>query len=183
MKLYVVRHGITKNNKLGRFNGQRCDEPLEPEGFEQAAITKEKLPSDLVKIYSSDLLRAVQTAEVLNQNFNLEIERCPELREVDFGTLTGQNYKNSEGKYIDVPDFSWDTWNKIEYDLRLFGGESNEDVKKRIQKFINYIKSVHKDSEKILVVTHGGILRLMYKVYKNSILDKADNASLHEFEI
>ena len=182
MKILFVRHGITKNNKLKVLNGQRGNEPLEPEGFAQARETAKKLPDDLVKIYASDMIRTIQTAETINEMLGLEITTCPELREVDFGSLTGKPYKDSAGNFLDLPGFSWKDWENLNYDLTPLQGESASDVKNRVLKFIDYVKKIHKADDKILVVTHGGILRLLYFVYKNQIMGRVENASVHEFE-
>ena len=182
MKILFVRHGVTKNNKLKVLNGQKSDEPLEPEGFEQARETAKKLPNDLVKIYASDMIRTVQTAETINEILDLEIIKCPELREVDFGSLTGKKYKDSLGNFINLPGFSWKDWEDLNYDLRPLQGESAVDVKNRVSIFIDRVKNIHKADDKILVVTHGGILRLLYFVYKKEKMNDVKNASIHEFE-
>ena len=80
MKIYVVRHGLTHSNKIGVLNGQAIDEPLEPEGIEQAKETAKNLPDKISKIYCSNMVRAVETAQILNKDLNIEIVYCPELR-------------------------------------------------------------------------------------------------------
>jgi len=182
MKLYIVRHGVTKRNKENRFNGQ-FDEPLEPEGFDQAVHARDTLPTGLCKIYCSDLIRAIQTAEVLNKKMSLEIEKCPEIREINFGDLTGQQYRDMTGKEIELPNFDWNSWCTGKYDFHSIGGESAEDVNTRINNFINKLKENHQFSDKILVVTHGGVIRTFYRKFKNTSPEKMDNASIHEFEI
>ena len=71
------------------------------------------------------------------------------------------------------------------YDFRPYGGESSEDVKKRMVEFINYVKEEYPD-KKILVATHGGVIRLMHNLYKEEPFSKhkrMPNASIHIFNI
>ncbi len=179
MKLYIVRHGLTHHNKLGAINGSRIDDHLEPEGIAEAHEARAKIPQDIVKIYSSDLFRTQETAEILNTDFGLEISYHPELREVDFGSLSGRVWTDIEVEYGKELR---DSYLHSEYDLTEFGGESVDDVKNRLNKIFTELKLKH-DNDSILIVAHGGIIRLMYHVYKNEYIPKSANASMHEFEI
>jgi broad specificity phosphatase PhoE len=67
------------------------------------------------------------------------------------------------------------------YDYRSIGGESFEDVKKRVFDFINEIR-LNQKNKKILVVTYGGVIRLLHYVLHNQLPETIHNASVHEFE-
>ena len=65
------------------------------------------------------------------------------------------------------------------YDYREYGGESVEDVKNRIFSFIDELKM---KEGKILLVTHGGVIRLLHNTVNNQKQDHIKNSSIHEFE-
>ena len=175
MKIDFVRHGETEYNKNGFITGQ-IDAPLNEEGIEQAKKTLLEIPDDYSEIYSSDLIRCRQTAEILNQKLNLQIQYDPRLRERNFGSLGGKKFSelDSTGEMIEKD-------RNQEYDYRPYGGESVQDVKKRLFAFIEDIRR-NKKSEKILVVAHGGIIRLLHNIQKGEVHEKIHNSSIHEFE-
>ena len=85
MKLYLIRHG-RQNSRLCNVNVDLCEE-----GYRQAALLGERLfPKKIQAVYSSDLLRAVETAQAANLYWNVEHTICPELREIDFGEMEGE---------------------------------------------------------------------------------------------
>jgi len=148
MDIVFVRHGKTKLNDLGCFIGNTdCD--ISEEGLKQA----EKLKSYLGKIsfdgvYVSPLKRAVQTAEVLIKKYTLD----DRLREMNFGVFEELSYEEIEQMY---PDYLRE-WNEDYRKYRIPEGESLEDVFNRVEDFLDDIKNRH---ERVLVVTHGGIIR------------------------
>ncbi len=79
-RLYLVRHGQSAGNAEGRFGGH-SPTPLSKLGHEQAEITAKALAKErITAIYSSDLLRAVQTAEPLAELLNLPIIKTSAFR-------------------------------------------------------------------------------------------------------
>ena len=173
MKLYFVRHGETVSNKNNTTTGW-VDSPLNDEGIEQARKTSLEIPMDFSEIYCSDLIRCKQTAEIINQKLNLPIQYDARLRERNFGSLGGISWDemSSEMKEID----------KLQkYNYRSYGGESAEDVKQRLFAFIEDICNTKKD-KKILVVTHGGNIRMLHNLLNNQVHEKIQNSSVHEFD-
>ena len=73
MKIYFIRHGETESNKKGTVTGH-IDSPLSEGGIEQTKKTLSEIPNDFQELYSSDLIRCKQTAEILNQKLNLQIK-------------------------------------------------------------------------------------------------------------
>lgn len=179
MKIYVVRHGLTKYNKLEKINGSLVDEPLEPEGIIQAEATSATLPDDITRIYVSPMLRTKQTAEILNRKLQLDLIEHSGLREIDFGNLTHRRWVDIIEEY--GPDIRADYVAQI-FDFTPLKGESAEQVTARITKLLTEIKQKN-PTEKVLLVTHGGILRTLYRMYRNVEIAGAENASVHEFEI
>jgi len=127
-------------------------------------------------MYSSDLLKCKQTSEILNKKLNLQIEYDPRLRERYFGSLAGKRFSE-----IDSTGQMEEKDKNQQYDYRPYGGESVEDVKKRVFAFIKDLQNNSKD-KKILVVTHAGIIRLLYYVSDNKIGQEIPNSSVYEFE-
>jgi probable phosphoglycerate mutase len=175
MKIDFVRHGQTQHNKDGRVTGQ-IDAPLIAEGIEEANKTLSELSTDYVEFYSSDLIRCKQTAEILNQKLNLPIQYDVRLRERDFGSLAGKKFNEMD----DTGEIKKKDRNQ-QYDYRPFGGESVEDVKARLFSFINDLKSKNIKG-KVLVVTSGGIIRLLHNILNNEVRGHINNSSIHEFE-
>lgn len=175
MKIYFVRHGESENNKKGGVTGQ-LDSPLTEEGRMQAQKTILEIPTDISAIYSSDLMRCKQTAEILNTKLNLPILYDVRLRERSFGSLSGKKFGEMDATGV----MRQKDQNQV-YDYRPFGGEYVDDVKKRLFACIDDIRR-EKKGKKILVVTHGGIIRLLHNVLNNKVEEKIHNSSVHEFE-
>lgn len=174
MKINFVRHGQSEHNKIGVINGQIMNGSLTNEGIEQAYKTLVEISDNYTEIYSSDLLRAKQTAEILNKKLNLPIIYDIRLRERSFGSIEGKLWKEA-GSDLSLIDQAQ------KYNYRPYGGEAVEDVKQRLLSFLDDI--VHnKKGEKILVVTHGGIIRLLHHIFNGKVPERIHNASVHEFE-
>ena len=125
MKIYLIRHGETDDNKRGIYSGRRGDPPLNQDGIRQAKETLNILPDDTYLIFCSSLKRVKQTAEIINEKLKLPIIVNTDLDERDFGKLTGLTTKEAKERH-NVTD------TKYNYDFRPFGGEAAEDVKKRL---------------------------------------------------
>jgi probable phosphoglycerate mutase len=179
MKIYVVRHGTTELNKKHALNGW-IDEPLAEEGIAQAEALKETLPEGITMIHSSSLLRARQTAEILNRRLRVPIVYHDELREMSSGTLSGKTFAEIEEEH--GLEYGRDKFIRLEYDYRPFNGESVEDVRARIHKIIDEITSSHNEGS-VLLVTHGGVMRLLEHDYNQKIPDDTPNGHVIEIEV
>jgi len=171
MKIYVIRHGQTELNKKGIINGHRED-PLSPEGIEQAKMAMPSLPKTIKHFYVSSLERTKQTAKILNSELNIPMTFHDELKEVNFGILNGTPFLDEYKEKHKMQTYDW----------RPFGGESFNDVKVRVLKILKEIKKENKDGE-ILIVAHGGIIRLMHFLQFNEILNKIENVSIYSFDL
>lgn len=177
MKIYVIRHGLTELNKQKKVNGQ-IDEPLAPEGIEQAKTATSLIPESIKHIYSSPLIRAVQTAEIVNSKLNHPITIVDAFTEIHMGTLAGKSWEEMESG-LELKK----KHRTVQFDYKPFGGESASEVKKRVLKFLKRLKNKHKDNE-VLIVTHGGIIRLLYLLEQNKVVDETEkHASLLTFDI
>ncbi|EFN97033.1 histidine phosphatase family protein [Streptococcus mitis] len=192
MKLYFVRHGRTVWNQEGRFQGASGDSPLLPESIEtlkQLGQYLKDIPFD--QIYSSDLPRAVKSAEIIQSQLKTlcPLESVPNLREWQLGKLEGLKIATLEAIYPQqIKAFRF---NLAQFDTQMFGAES---LYSTTQRTIQFIKSL-KDSpaERILIVGHGANLTASLRTllgYKEPLLRKDGglaNASLtiletHDFE-
>jgi broad specificity phosphatase PhoE len=138
-RLLLVRHGETDWNADGRLQGQ-TDRPLSDFGRRQARQLADALAEErLDAIYSSDLARARETAEIVAQRLKLPVSLEPDLRERNWGT--------------------WEGLTAIERDRVEFVGESTKAHEERILRALRRISERHPDGGSVLVVTHGGSMR------------------------
>jgi broad specificity phosphatase PhoE len=171
MKVYLIRHGLTELNKKHLINGH-LEDGLAPEGIEQAKIAAPLIPKSIKHIYASSLLRTKQTAELLNSELKVPISLHDELKEVNFGLLNGTDFTDEVKK----------KHRSLQYDWRSQNGESVDDVKDRVLKILREIKAASRDGE-ALIVTHGGVIRMVYFLEHGTQMDMIDNASLHSFDL
>lgn len=100
-RLYLIRHGQSAGNAEGRFGGHGAT-PLSALGMKQAEMTAKALVKEnITAIYSSDLLRAVKTAEYLADLAQLDINATPAFRERHVGVLEGLTFDESKERYPD----------------------------------------------------------------------------------
>ena len=157
MKLYFVRHGRTVWNLEGRFQGAGGDSPLLPESIETLKDLGQYLkdiPFD--KIYSSDLPRAVKSAEIIQSQLTnpCPLESVPELREWQLGKLEGAKFATLEAIYPE--QLKAFRTNLAKFDSTLFGAESVYQTTQRTTQFVKSLES--KPFEHVMIVGHGANL-------------------------
>ncbi len=162
MKVYVIRHGLTELNKKKKVNGE-IDEPLAPEGIEQAQATISILPESIKHIYTSPLLRARQTAEIINSKLNRPISPTNELTEIHMGSLAGKSWDEMESG-LELKE----KHRSVQFDYQPYGGESVKDVKNRLITFLKKINGKHQDFE-ALIITHGGMIRFFHLFHNGEV--------------
>lgn len=144
MNLYILRHGQTDYNLMGKFQGQ-VDIALNQNGIEQAKETAKELSKiQFDKVFSSPLKRAVQTAQCATKQ-KIEIDK--RIIERSFGLLEG---KASIANYEEKIE---------EYKI-----ETIEDLRKRVYSFLDEILKEHSKCDNILIATHACVAR-MIEVY------------------
>ena len=152
-KLYLVRHGQSEGNAGGRFGGH-SPTPLSALGFEQAKITAEALAREKINaVYSSDLLRAVQTAAPLADRLNLPLVQNPAFRERNVGVLEGLTFDESKQAF---PQDYYALVNRSVYHV-ITQGESYRHLLRRATNALSEILHVHR-GEKIAVFSHTGVI-------------------------
>lgn len=156
LELILIRHGQTDSNKRRTYMGW-TDVELNEEGIRQARNLKEKLKNLSVdKIYSSPLKRARKTAEIINENFNLDIHYDNNLKERNFGIW--DDLTDDEIKKLNEKEYN--AWQKDWKNYPVKGGESGMDSYERVIKFTENILNSF-DSGRILIVSHLGTIRFM----------------------
>jgi broad specificity phosphatase PhoE len=133
LTLHFVRHGETLWNRERRMQGQLYEVPLSDLGREQAkeiAATLATVPASA--LYSSDLLRTLETARAIGETTGLPVIEEPALRERHFGVLQGRLY----GDMLEEVEHAWRN-----PDVRPDGGESWRDVYDRAATFIERLRA------------------------------------------
>lgn len=98
-KLFLIRHGQSAGNAEGRFGGH-SPTPLSTLGVKQADAAAQALQKEgITAIYSSDLLRAVQTAEPLSRLIDVPVVPTTAFRERNVGVLEGLTFDESKAAY------------------------------------------------------------------------------------
>ncbi|MCE5324383.1 histidine phosphatase family protein [bacterium] len=153
--LYLVRHGETVHNLEGRIQGH-ADSPLTPLGVKQAEAAAARLASEkLDAIYSSDLGRAVATAEIISAPHSLSVQTTELIREACFDKVQGLTQKEFKQQYPE----DYRRWREDSVHYRPPGAETLESLISRCGEFLQMISEKHKDGERLLAVVHGGSLR------------------------
>jgi len=155
-RLLLVRHGDTELNSAERYWGD-SDVKLSDAGFGQAEKLRHRLAAEKIDaIYSSNLRRASETAQIIASGHQLDVITCAELREINFGKLEGLTFAEASQLYPEVSKL----WMKRSPNLKYPGGESLSEFNKRVSKFLNRLKK-HTPEETILIVAHSGVLRTL----------------------
>ena len=156
-RLLLVRHGVTEFNSTRRFCGY-SDIEMNAAGYRQVERLRDRLADEKVDaVYSSDLSRALVTAEVISTGHSMEIVACPELREANYGDVEGLTFQEIGRLYPEVAR------SIASFDLKKLafpGGESWEEFVARTNTFLDRLKD-HQPSESILVVSSSGPLRVL----------------------
>ena len=165
MKLYFIRHGESEANVQHVISNLESPYELTETGKQQAqALAKSLRDIQLTAIYSSPVLRARQTADIVSQSFNVTYQITEALREYDCGNLEGKS-----------DDISWMLHRKYSNDWILHnaplskpeGGENFVDIQNRFLPFIESLKQSM--SEHTLLIGHSGLFQLMLPLVLTNI--------------
>jgi alpha-ribazole phosphatase len=153
MNLYLVRHGQTESNSQGRYLGSFEDE-LSAQGINEIKKTKEFIKGlRFDKVFSSERKRAINSTKILADQ---EIVCDYRLNERDFGIFENKTYKEICDKY----PLEQKVWEENWIDYKIPCGESVLEAYARVEEFMKFLEKGN--YENCLVVTHGGIIRLIY---------------------
>ena len=153
-RLLLIRHGETNWNKMGRFQGT-IDIELTEEGKNQAILLSKRLKNKFDYIYTSPLKRARETAEILTDSSNKDLNIVENMKEINFGSWEGLTIKEIREKYND----EFNKWKIDAQEGKIVGGEfSLKNASIRGTKCILDIVNKHR-GQTIAVVAHGGIIK------------------------
>ena len=175
-KIYLIRHGETEDADSGRYKGH-LDVPLSENGDKQikklakyisgeagkrgsAEVVRSESPDFLISglsaIYCSDLIRAVKSADIIAEQFDLKPMILAGLRERNFGEWEGMTFNEIEEKWPDA----FSAWASNPLKFSPMGGESTSEVRERVMPAFNEITDKHK-GQNIAIVSHGGVIRII----------------------
>jgi len=173
--LIVVRHGETDWNRIRRLQGQ-TDIALNATGIEQAVRLASALADEpIAAIHSSDLARALATAEPVAAGLGLPITRHVALRERDYGVLEGLTYAEIEANHPEEAE----RMRGRDVTTCFVDGESQQMFFTRV---VDAIRAIAEDeatrpmppgaaTRTVLIVTHGGVLDMLYRAACDRPLD------------
>ena len=161
----LIRHGRTDWNRARRIQGQ-CDVPLDEEGLAQAErLAALALPCSPVALYTSDLLRARQTAAVLAARTGLTPQPCRTLRERHFGLLQGLDADEAQ---VRQPEF-WQRHKQRDPYCGFGPGESLTLFMQRVERTLRALARRHA-GDALLIVTHAGVIEMADRLARNEPL-------------
>ena len=154
LRLYLIRHGEVEGAAGGRVFG-RTDVALSETGIGQSRRLANKLArARLSAVYSSDLNRAIATAQPIAARHNLSVQINSAWREIDMGKWDGQSLTDIHQQDQELVKKLFEHPETFHYP----GGESFLAFNARVQEAIKELVGTHPDEE-IALVTHGGVTR------------------------
>ena len=155
MTIFLARHGETEWNRVGRWQGN-TDIPLSEVGRVQARNLANRLRDrGITEIFSSDLSRARETAEIAAEVLGVSRLRLdPRLRERGFGCFEGLTRQECEERHGEM-------WARYLADRRMTptGGEPQEQVIARVVAALTAVAASASAGDHVLVVSHGAAIR------------------------
>jgi broad specificity phosphatase PhoE len=163
-ELILVRHGETDWNRDRRYQGH-ADPPLNDAGRAQARELAGTLEGmELTAIYTSDLRRAAETAEIIHAGRDIPLWRDRGLREIDVGSWSGLTRAEIEERFPGADHHD---------------GETREAMRERVVSTVTAIAGRH-DGERLLIVSHGGALRaLLHHALDDDSVPPVQNCAIY----
>jgi alpha-ribazole phosphatase len=192
-KIFLIRHGETVDANSRRYKGH-IDIDLSDNGIDQVKRLSDYMVQNrstlfkdrsngLDAVYCSDLSRAMKSAEIIAEPFDLKPVVNVGLKERNFGVWEGMSFDEIKDKWPDA----FDSWAANPVEFSPMEGESTLEVKERAMKTYDEIVSKH-EGECIALVAHGGINRvilceLIGIPLENIFRIEQDFAAMNEIEI
>ena len=150
--VYVVRHGATDWNRSGYIQGH-LDTPLNAEGRAQAEAVGGRLATEgATAIYSSDLLRVYETAQIIARHTGLRVIQKPDLREMHFGQWQGLSLDQIKSRDPEI----YAARRERPFEVPPPGGETWVTF---YQRSVGALKAIlaATDAQRLIVATHSGV--------------------------
>ncbi len=166
-RVIFVRHGQTSWNQEGKYQGH-SDISLNERGIRQGNLVAKRLAKEKISaIYSSDLLRAQQTAEAIAKYHGLSVMTKPDFREINFGIWEGLTYQEIMADWSEILTAMYSKPGEIGPPQ----GESFQVVKQRVTHALQECVKKHQE-QTIVLVSHGGTMRVLLCAALGIGLDK-----------
>jgi broad specificity phosphatase PhoE len=168
-RILLARHGETDWNVERRWQGQ-SDTPLNDTGRAQArALAQELADEPIDAVYSSDLMRAHETARVVAEAHGLDVVAIRDLRERSFGSVEGLTTDEIQARHPGI-------------ELPWSDDETREAMADRVLDALRRIADAHPDAH-VLVVSHGGPLRAVLTHCGIDGVDRVGNCHVVRIEV
>ncbi|MBI5664499.1 MAG: alpha-ribazole phosphatase [Nitrospirae bacterium] len=171
-RVYLIRHGETEGAESRRYKGH-IDVPLSENGIEQIKRVAEYIMRDgdvgarravplqngnggVDAVYSSDLSRAIKSAEIIAGPHGLKPVIVEALKERSFGVWEGMSFDEIKEKWPDA----FNAWAANPLKFSPMDGESTIEVRDRVIKAFEEIINKH-NGQTIAIVSHGGVIRVL----------------------
>ncbi len=155
MRFYLLRHGETEWNKLGKFQGL-TDISLNKRGLAQARDSaRAALGWGPSALYASSLTRTVQVAEEIQKVTGVPVAADPALRELSLGDLEGVTGAEMRAGWPEV----YQSWRNDPSNVVMPNGESLTQLQERAWRVILKIEQTHVRDEDVVVVSHNFTIR------------------------
>jgi len=152
----IIRHGQSQGNAEGRFGGH-TDTPLSPRGRRQAQATAKALaPEKFAAIYSSDLPRAIETADPLAKLVGVPLEATESLRERSVGVMEGLTFEEAAEQHPE----QYQALLRRDFEHVLVGGESYRQTLDRASRQLDEAIEQHKGG-RIALFAHTGTICIL----------------------
>ncbi|PJO48094.1 histidine phosphatase family protein [Ochrobactrum sp. MYb29] len=171
--IFVITHTQSCHHLEGKVGGW-YDTSLTADGLRDAAATGDRLAKIVgdrkVEVFSSDLLRASQTAGAIAEHFGGTVIVSPDLREISYGEAEGKPQAWLDERYIPAPDD-----NRMDHQVGIVGAETRRQAAERIYRAVD--KIVARPEETQIIVTHGFTLTLVICAWMKLPMDAIGFAS------
>lgn len=165
-RILAIRHGETAWNVEGRIQGQ-LDVPLDATGrWQVRRLALALAEEDIAAVYSSDLLRAFETAQAVARGRDEPIVTDVGLRERGFGEFEGLSYAEINRRWPEMAE----RWRRRDPDFGAPGGETLRDFHDRTIAAATRLAARH-PGRTIALVAHGGVMDSLYRAAARLALD------------
>lgn len=176
MKIYLIRHGESTSDIKQRYDGD-YDDHLTEKGKKEAEVVAQKmLDRSITHIFSSSRIRAIETSEIIATKLGVPIIVMDDLKEQDI-------YTAFQELSINAPEEEYRRLGEIQITRENApkGTEAYEDFKIRV--ISSFMSIASRQSDNIIIVTHGGPIRCIFREFiKSSELKKISNGAIVELE-
>ncbi len=172
--VFLIRHGVTAWHDEKKLLGKQRDLPLSAAGLEQAERAAGWLRGIAIgEVISSPMQRAMQTAQLIGRNFEIDVARDPRLTDLDVGDWAGMPLAAIER----TPEYA--TFLANPGAERIPGGERLEDARRRAVAAIEQALQDNPSGDAIAVVSHASVIRLLLAHYLGSPLASFHRITVH----